>query len=90
MLLSTCTAFWEPVRDSLLPPAVVLLNATVLWAVFRLRSISKDVQWTSSAQEATLLMQHQLLGHNGLPAAVPARRKSSTKGTTSTSRGERE
>lgn len=76
MLLSTCSAFWEPVRDSLLPAAVVLLNATVLWAVSRLRSISADVRSTSQAAEATLTMQHQLLGRSVSDLDAPGLKKS--------------
>lgn len=84
MLLSTCTSFWEPVRDSLLPAVDVLSLAIVLWAVSRVRSISGDVQWTSQVAERLYVGQHQLLGRKGLPEPVPDPKKSSTKGTTST------
>jgi hypothetical protein len=75
MLLSTCSAFWEPVRDSLLPVAVGLGNATLLWVVLRVRSISQDVRQTSLATDATLTVAHQLLGRSGSPPAAPDPRK---------------
>lgn len=88
MLLSMCTAFWEPVRDSVLPLVVALQPIIVLWVASRLRSISGVVQSTSLATEATLTVAHTLLGRSASPPVAPDPRKSSTKETTSTSPGE--
>lgn len=76
MLLSTCTAFWEPVRDSLLPVVDALGLIMLGWVVSRLRSTSKVVQSTSQEVEATLIAAHTLLGRNASPPAAPDRKRS--------------
>lgn len=88
MLLSTCTAFWEPVRDYVLLVGDALLPIIVLWVASRIRSISKDVRSTSAEVEATLVVAHQLLGRSASAPAAQDPRKSSTKAITSTLPGD--
>jgi hypothetical protein len=84
MLWSTCTAFWPRILDSLLPPVAALLSATALWVAARARSISRDVQSTSSDHETLF---SRLLGRptrSESQQVARDRRRSSTRGTTST------
>lgn len=84
MLLSTCWPFWEPVRDSLLPVVVALLSTIVGWVGLRLRGISRDVRSTSQEVEQQSEVLRPLLDRSGYPLGALDRRKSSTRGTTST------
>lgn len=87
-LFATCVPSWQPFLDSLSRAADVLLLAIVGWVVARLRSTSRDAQWISSVTETNYVLLHQLLGRSVSPPVAPGRRKSSMKGTTSTSLGE--
>ena len=84
----TPSAYWPLILNSLLPPAAALLSATALWVASRARSTSTDAQETSQAAVALSLLQSEPPVPNGYPSDAPDRRKSSTKGTTSTSPGE--
>ncbi|HWI05624.1 MAG TPA: hypothetical protein VNT52_17590 [Acidimicrobiales bacterium] len=84
MLLSTCSAFWEPVRDSLLPLVVALLSTIVTWVAWRLRSISEAERSISQVVETNYVLLHKLLGRNVLPPSAQDPKKSSSRGTTST------
>jgi hypothetical protein len=47
--LTTCTTSWSRILDVLLPQVDVLLQATVLWVVLRLRGTSRDELSTLSS-----------------------------------------
>src|SRR5687768_14394561 len=77
------------VLDFASPLVVALQQGMLLWVVSRLRSTSRDVQWTSQVAAQNFVELHKLQGRNVSLPDVPGRKKSSTKGITSTSPGER-
>lgn len=84
----TSPVSWQPILESLSPAVVALLSATALWVASRARSTSKDALWISESQERALALSLRRPTRNASPRAVRARRKSSSRTTTSTSRGD--
>lgn len=78
---------WQHALDSLLPPAAALLSATALWVASRARSTYKDVRSTLLESEEHLLELRQSLARSESRPVAVDRRKSSTRGTISTSPG---
>jgi hypothetical protein len=84
----TPSAYWLPILSYVLPPAGALLSAIALWVASQARSTSADAQSTSQAAVSLSLLRPEQPAPSGWTVAAPDRRKSSTRGTTSTSRGE--
>lgn len=84
MLLSTCTAFWESIPTSLSAAVAALLSATAMWVASKARSTSREGLWTSLELEQALRGRYGLQVRSESRRDAPARRRSSTKATTST------
>jgi hypothetical protein len=84
MLLSTCPAYWDDILQVVLPQVDVLLNAIVLWVAFRLRGTYEAEQRTLSGLVASVQRSSEPLGPSESRRTARGRKKSSTKGTTST------
>ena len=88
MPLSTCTPYLEPVLTWLLPPVAAILSSIAALVVARTRSTYGDVRSTLEDHERLFSEVLQRPTRNVSPSGVRARKKRSTKGTTSTSRGD--
>jgi hypothetical protein len=89
MLLCISPGSWDAFLGSVSPAVVALVSAIALWVASRARSTSLDALSISSDHEQLLPTLLGRPGRNVSRRAVRDRRKSSTKVTTSTSRGER-
>lgn len=87
-LSCTPSAFWQQFLTSVSPAVVALLSATALWVASRARGTSSAAQSTS--EEAALLSRLAIATaeHNESQRGALDRRRSSTKGIISTSRGD--
>lgn len=74
--------------DVVLPQVDVLLQAIVVWVVLRIRGTYQDEQRTLSSLVTSVQRSSGSPSARGSRRTAPARRSSSTKGTTSTSRGD--
>lgn len=84
----TPSAFWQQFLVYVSPPVAALLSATALWVASKARGTSKGVRSTSEEAARISRLAIAMAEHNGyLPAALD-RRKSSTRETTYTSRGD--
>ncbi len=84
MLDCTPSAYWPLILAYVLPPVGALLSAIALWVASRARSTSEDARSTSLALLDSSQLLPERLERRGSHTAAPARKKSSTKGTTST------
>jgi hypothetical protein len=84
MLDCTPSAYWPLILAYVLPPVGAVLSAIALWVASKARSTSQDAQQTSQGAVALSLLQAEPLERNAYRSGAADRRKSSTKGTTST------
>ena len=84
MLSCTSPDSWLQFLGSLSPAVAALLSATALWVAARARSTSEAAQSTSSDHEQLFGQLLERPVRNVSPPAVRARRRSSSRRTTST------
>jgi len=87
MLLSTCQDSFTDILQLVLPRVDVLLSAIVLWVGWRTRSTLQGEQRTLSSLVTSVQRSDGTPDARGSRRAARDRRRSSTKGTTSTSPG---
>ncbi len=80
----TPSAYWPLILAYVLPPAGAVLSAIALWVASKARSTSADAQQTSVAAVSLSLLQAEPPVRSASRSGAADRRKSSTKGTTST------
>lgn len=88
--MSRCTlpVYLPLILDWLLPPVAGLLSAIALWVASRTHSTYRGAVSTLQDHETLFSRLLSRPTRNVSPEGVRVRKKRSTKGTTSTSRGE--
>jgi hypothetical protein len=87
--MQPCTSpdYWTPILESVLPAVGVVASGIALWVVARLRSTSEAEQRMLSSLVTNVQRSSDSPDASESPGTARVRRKSSTKGTTSTSPG---
>lgn len=90
--MQPCTfpPYWQQFLDVVLPQVDVVLQGIAVWVVLKIRSTSRAELQTLSSLVTSVQRSDESPEPRGSRRTAPVRRKSSTKGITSTSPGERE
>lgn len=84
MLACTWLDSLQPTLAVVSPAVAALVSAIALWVAAQARSISRDEQRTLSALVTSVQRSSEPLGPSASRRTARARKRSSTKGTTST------